>query len=250
MPLASSTVMTPSLPTRAIASAMMPPMVSSWLAEMVPTWAIMSPLTGFEWACECGDDGGDRLVDAALEVPWAGAGRDVADAFAADRLGEQGGGGRAVSGEVGGLAGDFLDHLRAEALERIRQLNLARHRDAVLGDGGRAVRPAQDDIAPLRAEGDSDGVGESVDAAKKSVARVLAVGDVSGHGPASVGDCCQPWLLRCEQPWLADLSVRAASQEVVPPVQDLIGRQPEARQARRQTSHEQRRPATQGTAPP
>ncbi len=39
-PLASSTVMTPSLPTFSIASAMIWPMVASPLAEMVPTWAI------------------------------------------------------------------------------------------------------------------------------------------------------------------------------------------------------------------
>ena len=44
----SSTVMTPSLPTFFIASAMMFPMVASPLAEMVPIWAIMSPVTGFE----------------------------------------------------------------------------------------------------------------------------------------------------------------------------------------------------------
>ncbi len=43
---ASSTVMTPSLPTFSIASAMILPMVSSLFAEMVPTWAIMLPLTG------------------------------------------------------------------------------------------------------------------------------------------------------------------------------------------------------------
>ena len=40
IPLASSTVMTPSLPTLAIASEMMFPIVSSLFAEMVPTWAI------------------------------------------------------------------------------------------------------------------------------------------------------------------------------------------------------------------
>ena len=40
--------MTPSLPTFFIASAMMVPMVESEFAEMVPTWAIISPVTGFE----------------------------------------------------------------------------------------------------------------------------------------------------------------------------------------------------------
>src|SRR5579875_1377236 len=44
----SSTVITPSLPTFFIASAMMPPMVASLLALTVPTWAIMSPCTGFD----------------------------------------------------------------------------------------------------------------------------------------------------------------------------------------------------------
>ena len=50
---ASSTVITPSLPTLSIASAMMRPIVSSWLAEMVPTWAIIGPLTGL--ACVLSD---------------------------------------------------------------------------------------------------------------------------------------------------------------------------------------------------
>ncbi len=44
----SSTVITPSLPTFFMASAIMLPMVASLLAEMVPTWAIISPVTGLE----------------------------------------------------------------------------------------------------------------------------------------------------------------------------------------------------------
>ncbi len=48
-PLASSTVITPSLPTLFIASAMISPTVESLLAEMVPTWAISFwSLVGFE----------------------------------------------------------------------------------------------------------------------------------------------------------------------------------------------------------
>src|SRR6267378_2619405 len=44
----SSTVITPSLPTFFMASAMMPPICLSLLADMVPTCAIMSPLTSRE----------------------------------------------------------------------------------------------------------------------------------------------------------------------------------------------------------
>src|SRR6185369_15593193 len=40
--------MTPSLPTRSIASAISSPIAWSPLAEIVPTWAIMSPVTGFD----------------------------------------------------------------------------------------------------------------------------------------------------------------------------------------------------------
>ena len=42
--LASSTVITPSLPTFSIASAMILPIVASLFAEIVPTWAIIVPL--------------------------------------------------------------------------------------------------------------------------------------------------------------------------------------------------------------
>jgi len=48
MLLPSSTVMTPSLPTRSIASAMIRPIASSWFAEIVPICAIIEPLTGFD----------------------------------------------------------------------------------------------------------------------------------------------------------------------------------------------------------
>ena len=48
MERASSTVMTPSLPTFSIACAMIVPIVSSLFAEIVPTWPIISPLTGFD----------------------------------------------------------------------------------------------------------------------------------------------------------------------------------------------------------
>src|SRR5215218_7159499 len=50
-PLASSTVITPSLPTFSIASAIFSPTSRSPLAEMMPTWAIsLVPATGFERA--------------------------------------------------------------------------------------------------------------------------------------------------------------------------------------------------------
>ncbi len=45
--LPSSTVMTPSLPTLSMASAIILPICSSWLAELVPTWATWAELSTF-----------------------------------------------------------------------------------------------------------------------------------------------------------------------------------------------------------
>src|SRR5690606_24486285 len=74
------------------------------------------------------DGGLDGLVDAALEVHRVHAGGDGLGAFADERLGQHGGGGGAVTGVVGGLGSDFLDHLRAHVLELVGQLGL-------IGDG-------------------------------------------------------------------------------------------------------------------
>jgi hypothetical protein len=57
-----------------------------------------------------------------------GAGGDVAQALADQRLGQHGGGGGAVTGDVVGLLGDLLDELGADLLVRVLELDL-------LGDG-------------------------------------------------------------------------------------------------------------------
>src|ERR1700677_2828655 len=95
MVLDSSTVMTPSLPTFFIASAMVLPILVSPLAEMVPTWAIMSPETGF-------DNTSNGVLNAALQRHWIGARRDGFHAFAKDGLSQNSGGGCAIAGDVGG----------------------------------------------------------------------------------------------------------------------------------------------------
>ena len=153
MLLASSTVMTPSLPTLSIASAMIRPMVSSWFAEMVPTWAIIGPVTGLDCVLSARDDRLDGLVDAALDRHRVGAGGDVLRAFAIDRLGQHRRRRGAVAGDVRRLARHFLDHLRAHVLERILQLDLLRDGDAVLGDRRRPELLVEDDVASLRARG-------------------------------------------------------------------------------------------------
>src|SRR5213592_3126098 len=96
--LASSTVITPSLPTFFIASARKRPISASPLAEMVPTWAISSFEVTFRVLLEILNDGVDREIDAALEIHRVHAGGDRLGTFLDDRGGEHGGGGGAVAG--------------------------------------------------------------------------------------------------------------------------------------------------------
>src|SRR5690606_37008006 len=59
---------------------------------------------------------GDRALDADLDLHGVGAGGHELAAGGEDRLGQHGGGGGAVTGDVGGLGGDLLHHLRAHVL--------------------------------------------------------------------------------------------------------------------------------------
>ena len=142
-------------------------MVVSLLAEMVPTCAISSRLlVGLRERLELVDDRLDGLLDAALEAHRVVARGHHLRALGEDRAREHGRGGGAVAGDVGGLGGDLLHHLRAHVLELVLELDLLGDRDAVLGDVRRAEGLLEDDVAAAGAERDGDGVGEDVDAAQ------------------------------------------------------------------------------------
>ena len=120
------------------------------------------------------DDGDHGLVDAALEVHRVHAGGDVLHAFADDRLGQHGGGSGAVTGDVGGLGSNFLDHLRAHVLELVLQFDFLGDRHAVLGDGRGTEGTLQNHVAALGAEGHLDGVGEDIDATNHALTSGVA----------------------------------------------------------------------------
>ena len=99
----------------------------------------------------------DGLVDAALEAHGVDAGGDGLEAFLDDGVGEDGGGGGAVAGDVVGLGGDFLEELGAHVLVGVLELDFLGDGNAVLGDGGGAEFLVEKDVAALGAEGDLDG---------------------------------------------------------------------------------------------
>ena len=97
------------------------------------------------------------------------------------RLGQDGGGRRAVTGDVVGLLGDLLDELGADLLVGVLELDLLGDGDTVVGDGGGAPLLLQDDVAALGAERDLDGVGEGVHAPLEAAAGLLVESNDLGH---------------------------------------------------------------------
>src|SRR5205823_2541938 len=81
-----------------------------------------------------------RKIDAALEVHRIHAGGNRLCAFAHDGLGENGGGGGAITGNIGGLGGDLAHHLCAHVLELVLELDFFGDRHTVLGDARSAER--------------------------------------------------------------------------------------------------------------
>ena len=121
------------------------------------------------------DDLVDGFLDAALERQRVGAGRDVLQTLANDRLGQHGRGRGAVAGDVVGRRGDLTHELGALVLEDVLDLDLASDRDAVVGDRRRAELLVEHHVAALRAERDLDGVRDRIDAQLERLACLGAV---------------------------------------------------------------------------
>ena len=149
---------------------------------MAATWAIWDlPSTSTGVGPDGLDGGVDGGLDALLQRHRVGAGGHVAQALVDHGPGQDGGGGGAVTGDVVGLLGDFLDELGADLLVGVLELDLLGDGDAVVGDRGGAPLLVQHDVAALGAEGDADRVGQLVHAALEGAAGLLVERDDLGH---------------------------------------------------------------------
>ncbi len=127
------------------------------------------------------DRGLDRGLDAPLERHRVGPGGDVAQALADHGPGQDGGRRGAVTGDVVGLLGDFLDQFGADPLEGVLEVDLLGDGHAVVGDRGGAPLLVEHHVAALRAEGHADGVRQLVHAGFQAAAGFLLEGDDLGH---------------------------------------------------------------------
>ncbi len=115
------------------------------------------------------------MHDALFEDHRVGAGSDVLDAFADDRLSQQGRGGRAVAGDVVGLGGDFFDQLGAHVFKAVFQFDFLGDGHTVIGDQRCAEFLVENDIAAFRAEGDLDGVSQLVDTSFQGMPGIFCI---------------------------------------------------------------------------
>ncbi len=128
------------------------------------------------------DDGVHGAVDAAFQLHRVPSGGDVPEALGEDRLGEDRRGGGPVTGDVGGLGSDLADHLGADVLNGVFEVDFLGDGDAVLGHDRRAEFLLDEDVASLGAEGHPDGRGQLADPAHERLPGILPVVDVLGHG--------------------------------------------------------------------
>jgi len=138
-------------------------------------------LLAIAFLVELASHGGDGFLDAALQRHGIGAGCDGLDAFAVDGLREDGGGGGAITGNIGSLRGNFADHLGARVLEGLFEFDFLGNGDAVLGDGRRTEFLFNNNVAALGAESDFHSVSESVDAAENCLTGLFSVNNLLSH---------------------------------------------------------------------
>ena len=177
----SSTVMTPSLPTLSMASAISSPI---WVspAEMAAVAAICSLVS-----TSLADFSSVSVIfSTAFSMPRfqgerVGARRDVAQALANQRLGQHGGGGGAVARDVVGLLGDFLDQLSADLLVRVLQLDLLGDGHAIVGDRGAPHFFSRTTLRPLGPNVTSYRVGEGIQAPLEAATGLFVIRNRLGH---------------------------------------------------------------------
>ena len=125
----------------------------------------------------------DRAAHAADECVGVSASSELTKSSLEECLSEDGGGGGAIAGVVGGLAGGFLDQLGAHVLYLVAELNLLGDADAVLGDVWSTPTAVEDGVAAAWAERALDGCCEFLDSGEQLLAGVSVKGKfLHGHG--------------------------------------------------------------------
>ena len=125
---------------------------------------------------------GHRGGDPAAKRHRVAAGRERGESVADDPVGQDRGGRRSVTGFLARAQCDLAQHLHAHVLERVGQLQLLCHGDAVARDRGhQAVRAVEHHAPATRPERDAHGGRKLVDPPPQRAAGVLVEADAFAH---------------------------------------------------------------------
>jgi len=145
------------------------------VANLVATLDLLAALTNVL------DNDVDGLLDTALDLHRVRTRGDVLDTEVNELLRQNRCRRGAVPGDVLRPRGNLFDHLGAEVLGRVFELDFLRDRHAIVGNGRAAELLVDDDVAPFRPECDFHRVGELIHTGAKLVARLGVVADMFRH---------------------------------------------------------------------
>ena len=133
------------------------PMVSSLLAEMVPTWAIsFVVLNRFGQTLQGFDRSNNSLIDTALDLHRVVSGGHQFDAFLENGLSQDSCSGGPVTGDIGSFRSNFLDQLGTHIFKLVFEFDFFGNGHTVFGDQRRTERFLNNNIPPFGAEGHLD----------------------------------------------------------------------------------------------
>ncbi len=118
------------------------------------------PLIGLDCFLSDFDDGCNRLADSAGQGHRISAGGEIAVPFLENRFGQNRSGGRAVAGNIAGLAGGFLHQLGADVFVFVLELNFLGDGYAVLGNRRSPPSLIDHRVSPAGAQGRFHGPGQ------------------------------------------------------------------------------------------
>src|SRR5580693_4128758 len=169
--LLSSTVITPSLPTLSIASAIISPIEVS-AAEMEAVEAICSLVS----TSLASLDSSSLTRSTAASMPRL-SDIGLAPAATLRRPSRTSAWASAVASDIISLLGDFLNKLGADLLPRVLELDLLGDGHTIVGDRGGSPLLLENHVPALRAEGYLHGVSELVHAALEAAPGFLVERD-------------------------------------------------------------------------
>ena len=131
---------------------------------------------------EFGDHCGHRKFDPPAQIHRTCAAFSLHHPLLDHRIGQNDGGGGAVTGDLIRLHRHFAHDLRAHVFKAVGQFDFSRDRHPVARDQRRADRAVDHRVKPLRPQRRFDGGGKTGDTASKRAAGLGAVKQHVRHG--------------------------------------------------------------------